>query len=77
MRSFFASVTLLGSVIGGLFVILGLVAESAPKMAAYAAVGIGFSVVPYIITRLLYLSHAEESAAARHQDILNAIRQKN
>lgn len=74
MRSFFSSVTLILSVIGGFFVFLGLVSDSAPKMAAYAAVGIGFSVVPYVITRLLYMSNAEETAKWRHQELLSAMR---
>lgn len=73
MRTFFAGITLIGCVLGGLLVLAGIVSDSAPKMAAFAATGIGFAVIPYIVTRLMYLSHAESVSKARHDDLVRAL----
>lgn len=47
------------AVIGGLFALLGLSSDSAPKMAAWAAMGCAFAVIPYVIFRASQLTDAE------------------
>ena len=47
----FSIFTIIGSLLGGLGVMGSFLMNSAPQQAAAAAVGIGFAVVPYCLTR--------------------------
>lgn len=47
----FSVFTIIGSLLGGLGVLSSFLMNSAPQQAAAAAVGIGFAVVPYCLTR--------------------------
>lgn len=49
--AFFWVVTLLGSLAGGLGLVISLFLGSAPQQAASAAISIGFAVVPYCLAR--------------------------
>lgn len=73
MRVFFSGVTLIGCIIGGLLLLAGMMSDSAPRMAAFAATGVGFAVIPYIITRLQYMSHIEDVSKVRHDALVKAM----
>jgi predicted MFS family arabinose efflux permease len=45
---------IIGAAIGGFLVFSGLFAESAPQTAAAAALGVGFAVVPYVISSIAH-----------------------
>jgi sugar phosphate permease len=52
MGKFLWVLTAIGSVLGGLVVIIGVIAaHSAPQEAAAAAMGIAFAVIPYCLAR--------------------------
>lgn len=52
MRMFFWVLTIIGSVIGGFFMVDALlVSTSAPQQGAAAAVAVGFAVLPYVFAR--------------------------
>lgn len=77
MRSFFSVITLIGCVLGGLLVLAGVVSDSAPRMAAFAATGVGFAVIPYIVTRLLYMSHVDDVSKVRHDALVRALQNQD
>lgn len=77
MRSFFSVITLIGCVLGGLLVLAGVVSDSAPRMAAFAATGVGFAVIPYIVTRLLYMSHIDDVSKVRHDALVRALQNQD
>ena len=77
MRSFFSVITLIGCVLGGLLVLAGVVSDSAPRMAAFAATGVGFAVIPYIVTRLLYMSHVDDVSKIRHDALVRALQNQD
>ena len=52
MKKFLWVLTMIGSVLGGLVVLLGVIgAKGAPQEAAAAAIGISFAVIPYCLAR--------------------------
>lgn len=52
MKKMLWTLTVVGSVLGGIILILGVMsAESAPQEAAIAAIAIGLSVIPYCLAR--------------------------
>lgn len=54
MAAFFWVLTIIGSVIGGLVVLVTLgSAKGAPQEAAGAAIGLSFAILPYCIARAL------------------------
>lgn len=56
MKQFFCIVTIVGGLIGALFLFLSFTAtDSAPQQGALAAVAVGCAVVPYCITRAIQL----------------------
>jgi len=52
MKKFLWVLTAIGSVLGGLVVLIGVTAaKGAPQEAAAAAIGIAFAVIPYCLAR--------------------------
>lgn len=51
MRNVFCIFSLIGSIVGGLFVLGAFIESGAPQQAAIAAIGIGIAVVPYCFSR--------------------------
>lgn len=52
MKKFLWVLTMIGSVLGGLVVLLGVVgANGAPQEAAAAAIGIALAAIPYCLAR--------------------------
>ncbi len=50
MKKLLWTLTVLGSLIGGLFMVVGLfIAQGAPQEAAAAAMGVGFAVIPFCL----------------------------
>lgn len=69
MRQFFSVVALIGGLIGALFVFAALFGggSSAIQEAAFAAVGVGFAVIPYCITRSIQLLMGSKDTYALQQ----------
>ena len=52
MTKFLWGLTLIGSILGGIVVLLGVLgANGAPQEAAAAAIGVSLAVVPYCLAR--------------------------
>ena len=53
IQTFFWVLVILGSIIGGLFLLYSFSLDGAPQQAAAAAVGVGFAVIPYCLARAI------------------------
>ena len=56
MKHLFAIITIIGSLIGALFLFISFAAtDSAPQQAALAATAVGFATIPYCLTRAIQI----------------------
>ncbi len=51
MRTIFWIFSIIGSCIGGIFILAAFAESGAPQQAASAAIGIGIAIIPYCIAR--------------------------
>lgn len=65
--------TYIGAILGLLFLFGSMADDSAPRMAAHAAVAIGLAVIPYVITRLIAMTHHEEQQRIRHEKMMKVL----
>lgn len=73
MYGFMKVVTYIGSIIGFFFLMAALRDDSAPRMAATAAVGIGFAVIPYVAARLFGMSWNENRQQEQYKKLVNLL----
>lgn len=67
MKYLFPIVTIVGSSIGAILLIVSLMMDSFPAQGAFAATAVGFAVIPYCITRAIELLTEER------EDLLRSI----
>ena len=69
--SFFAFLAGVGSVLGGIVLVLGFVtAKGAPQEAAIAALAIALAVLPYVFYRVLQLNSEVNKAKKFREEVL-------
>lgn len=65
--------TLIGSLIGGVFVFSSFVEKAAPQQAAAAAIGVGFGVLPYCFARAVSELARLNAPSAAVEEVAGAV----
>lgn len=72
--AFFGFLSMLGSVLGGIVLVIGFVtAKGAPQEAAVAALAVALAVLPYVFFRAIQLSAQTKMQREFHEDVLRRI----